>query len=82
MSGLRKIMNALKKSQRAEKKCVESNVESNGPLGGTVYPKEEAQQVKVGVRWGRDVAIVLKDGTTINRYKLQANTQAESPRVD
>jgi hypothetical protein len=55
MSGLRKTVNALKKSQQAEKNMSNRMLNPTAPVGDTVYPKEEPQQAKVGVRWDRDV---------------------------
>jgi uncharacterized protein YcbX len=51
------------------------------PEGWTVFPKGQAQQAKVGFRWDRDVTIVQEDGTKVNRFKLQANAQAESNSI-
>jgi hypothetical protein len=51
------------------------------PEGWTVFPKGDAQQAKVGFRWDRDVTIVGEDGTKMNRFKLQANAQADSKSI-
>jgi hypothetical protein len=81
MSGLRKTLNALKKTQKSEKNLWNRMSNPTVPEGWTVFPKGQPQQAKVGFRWDRDVRIVQEDGTVVNRFKLQANAQAESASI-
>jgi hypothetical protein len=81
MSGLRGALRALKEAQRKEKNLWTRMANPSVTVGRTVYPKGQAAQASVGFRWDLDVAIERDDGTTVNRYELQPNAQAESSSI-
>ena len=83
---LSKSQNSMLKVKNIKKKFASPSVSP----GGTVWPKNPSDQSKFGFRWDLDVPVQILDhrpgaeeGTMreANRFKLQANSQAEPKSV-
>jgi hypothetical protein len=83
---LKKSQEALLKVKNIKKKFTKPSVSP----GDTVWPKKSAEQAKYGFRWDLDVPVQIADdrpdaeeGATrdANRFKLQANAQAEPKSI-
>jgi len=81
MSGLGKHLKKLKESQSKVKNIWKKFTSPSVHVGGTVFPKTQSDQAKIGFRWDRDVEVTTSDGRKANRFKLQANAQAQSPSI-
>jgi hypothetical protein len=90
MSGLnkhlKKYQEALLNVKNIKKKFTKPSVSP----GDTIWPKKPVEQAKYGFRWDLDVPVQIADnrpeaeeGATrdANRFKLQANAQAEPKSI-
>lgn len=80
MSGIGKSLKNFKTYQ-AGKNAYEKFTNISVGKGLTVLPKTTKEQKKYGLRWDRDVEIVLPDGRKANRFMLQPNADAESKSI-
>jgi len=81
MSGLGKQLKKLREAQSKNKNLLKSFANPSVSVGKTVWPKGETEQAKVGFRWDRDVQVTLNNGQVANRFKLQANAQANARSI-
>jgi len=69
------------KEHQASKRLYEKFTKLSVSKGRTVFPKTQNEQTKVGLRWDRDVEVVLPDGRKANRFMLQPNANADSKSI-
>jgi hypothetical protein len=81
MSGIGKPLRKFKMAQAQIKNVWSKFTNPTAYVGGTVIPKGQTEQAKLGFRWDRDVEITMRDGRKACRFKLQANAQAKSESV-
>ena len=81
MSGLGKQLKKLKGSQSKVKNIWKKSINPSVYVGGTVFPKTQSEQANIGFRWDRDVEVTTSEGKKANRFKLQANAQAQSASI-